>query len=376
MKKSGINGRHRWLRISSFVPAGVFAASGTALLLAGRCSPAFADWYRGHVYRGLSEIFCAVSGIFPFSVSEIGIYTLAVIAGADCVRCVLPGKRREKLGRYGIRLLTGASVLWFLYAANCGVNYYSRAFSETAGLTVGETSAEELTSLCRYLVENIREQDAILGISSAEDGQTENTNPTDFAYFREQGERCREAMTKLGEEYPALEKNYPAPKPILGSHFFTVQQITGIYSPFTVEANVNTEIPYYNIPFTMCHELSHLSGFMREDEANFIAFLACIGSDDPETRRSGYLSGWVYAGNALAAAAPEAFSDLYGSLSDADRQDLSFNNEFWAKYNGKAAETHEKMNDQYLKANGQTEGTESYGHVVDLMLAWYKKEGG
>ena len=71
-------------------------------------------------------------------------------------------------------------------------------------------------------------------------------------------------------------------------------------------------MPYYNIPHTICHELSHLKGFMREDEANFIGYLACIGSDSPDFRYSGYLTGWVYAGNALAKADLEAYYGLYG----------------------------------------------------------------
>lgn len=53
------------------------------------------------------------------------------------------------------------------------------------------------------------------------------------------------------------------------------------------------------IPVTMCHELSHLSGYMREDEANFIAFLACLQSDDPEFRYSGVYLASVHAMNAL-----------------------------------------------------------------------------
>ena len=36
----------------------------------------------------------------------------------------------------------------------------------------------------------------------------------------------------------------------------------------------------YNLPFTTCHELSHLRGFMQEEEANFIGFLACVNADD------------------------------------------------------------------------------------------------
>ena len=79
-----------------------------------------------------------------------------------------------------------------------------------------------------------------------------------------------------------------------------MQQLCGVYSPFTVEANYNGDMPDYNVPHTLCHELSHLKGFMREDEANFIGYLACISSENEAFRYSGYLTGWVYAGNALA----------------------------------------------------------------------------
>ena len=89
-------------------------------------------------------------------------------------------------------------------------------------------------------------------------------------------------MIRLGQSYPQLDGYYPYPKPLINSRLLSVQQLCGIYSPFTIEANYNREMPYYNIPHTICHELSHLKGFMREDEANFIGYLACIGSDSPD----------------------------------------------------------------------------------------------
>ncbi|KAI4439854.1 hypothetical protein C824_002341 [Schaedlerella arabinosiphila] len=84
-------------------------------------------------------------------------------------------------------------------------------------------------------------------------------------------------MKKLAEEYPDLKGYYPHPKPVCISEILSYQNLSGVYSPFTIEANFNADMIDYNIPFTLCHELSHLRGFMQEEEANFIAFLACIG---------------------------------------------------------------------------------------------------
>ena len=181
-----------------------------------------------------------------------------------------------------------------------------------------------------------------------------------------------ESMKDLGTAYPQLSGYYPYPKPLMNPRLLSIQQLCGIYSPFTIEANYNREMPYYNIPHTICHELSHLKGFMREDEANFIGYLACIGSDSPDFRYSGYLTGWVYAGNALAKADLEAYYGLYGRLAPEAARDLAWNNQFWDRFDGKVAEASTQLNDRYLKANNQEDGVRSYGRMVDLMLAYYR----
>ena len=87
---------------------------------------------------------------------------------------------------------------------------------------------------------------------------------------------------------------------------------------------------------------------------------------------SGYLTGWVYAGNALAQVDREGYIELYGHLCGQAQKDLRENNAFWEQYEGKVAEAANQINDVYLKANDQTDGVKSYGRMVDLMLEYYK----
>ena len=112
-------------------------------------------------------------------------------------------------------------------------------------------------------------------------------------------DRARAAMFSLGATYPELSGYYPQPKGLLFPAFLSVQNLSGIYSPFTIEANYNSAMVSYNLPFTICHELSHLRGFMQEKEANFIGFLACVNADDTAFNYSGYLLGWIYATNEI-----------------------------------------------------------------------------
>ncbi|WP_276929276.1 DUF3810 family protein, partial [Herbinix luporum] len=50
-------------------------------------------------------------------------------------------------------------------------------------------------------------------------------------------------------------------------------------------------------------------------------------------------------------------------------------NEYWAKYEDTVVSTvSNKINDTYLKANAQSDGVKSYGRMVDLLLAKYRKD--
>lgn len=61
-------------------------------------------------------------------------------------------------------------------------------------------------------------------------------------------EEAAAAMEALGEQYPSLEGSYPRPKELIFSSLLSWQNLTGVYSPFTVEANYNGDITDYNIP--------------------------------------------------------------------------------------------------------------------------------
>ena len=112
---------------------------------------------------------------------------------------------------------------------------------------------------------------------------------------------------------------------------------------------------------------------MQEEEANFIAFLACIESERTDFQYSGYLSGWVYCMNALYRADYESWQEVRLLLNEAAEPDLSANTEFWDAYEGRISETADKINDTYLKVNGQADGVQSYSRMVDLIVAYFEK---
>ena len=365
-------------------------------------SSTFADAYSNYVYRVLSLGIGSVMGLLPFSVVELLLYATilfvlfdfvkqlcrALRVGAACVHsarvsqdaqthllAAVARPLRRFLGHFFLIL----STLLVLYVFLCGINYHRTSFSQEAGLSVtldehGTVYDEaDLIALCDYLVTEINDTEAQLDVSCI--GQTMETPKPSAAWLWHAGRTGQRAMEKLGQRYSRLSGHYPFPKPILNTWILSVQQTTGVYSPFTVEANYNRDIAYYDIPFTICHELSHLRGYMQEEEANFIGVLATIGADDLYFNYSGYVSAWVYAGNALARVDSTAFATLYSRINARTRQDMLYNNAYWKQFEGKPAEAHEQLNDAYLKLQGQTTGVRSYGHVTDLMLEYFAKNG-
>lgn len=319
-----------------------------------RSSEEFGSWYVSVIYPVIVNTLGRFFGWFPFSVAELLLYGLTgtLIGGF--------WRFRRKKKNYLLFIFCLSSVLFFSYTVCCGINYFSRPFSAYLPYSIKACSTEELSALLDWLTDQVNE--------TGEEfyGQETVYSQTDLGYLGV------EAMQLLSEEYPVLQGFYPRPKPLVFSAFLSIQQLAGIYSPFTVEANYNQDMTAYNIPHTICHELSHLRGFMREDEANFIGFLACIGSPDAGYRYSGYLSGWIYAGNALAKLDHEAYRACHDRLDERVLKDFQENREFWSRYESGISEAAETMNDTYLKANHQSDGVQSYGRAVDLMLAWYK----
>lgn len=204
-------------------------------------------------------------------------------------------------------------------------------------------------------------------------------------YGEDIGEQAIVCMQELGETYERLEGFYPHPKPMAASDFFSQQRMCGYYFPFSMEANYNNVMYIMNKPATMCHELAYLRGYIFEDEANFISFLACIQSDDPVFEYSGYLSVLYYLDNDFFDAVGRN-RELYNAQPAISAQvhadNIFLTDEEWKRINSKALinteivdEISDVVVDTTLKVNGVGDGMNSYNRVVKLLLQYYKLQG-
>lgn len=335
------------------------------LLFSAQKYRVFADWYSDNIYTLLVSTIGRFFGIFPFSFVEIALYL--VISGilASFFRMLIRTFQRKTCNwsGYAANLFLFASIIFLSYTLCCGINYGRSSFSEKTGIQTASYTKEELSQTCKYLTEQVNHLADQVSRDASGIADVGNDVP----------QKSQAAMYKLAEEYPALEGYYPLPKGLTIPYILSVQNLSGIYSPFTIEANYNSAMTDYNLPFTACHELSHLRGFMLEDEANFIGFLACTNSDDISFQYSGYLMGWLYASNQLYETDYESYVKICEQLADGAKKDLNANSRFWSNYDGQIAEVSNQINDSYLKANGQEEGVVSYDRMVDLLVAYLRQ---
>ena len=120
--------------------------------------------------------------------------------------------------------------------------------------------------------------------------------------------------------------------------------------------------------------MAHQRGFAREDEANFISYLACKNHPDISFQYSGYLDALRQVMDQLYRYDKSKYNDLKKKYSQGMTNDLHAVYQFWRNYSGSiVAKTTYKMNDTYLKLNRQKDGIHSYGRVVDLLIAEYRK---
>lgn len=319
------------------------------------------QYYSNGIGKILRIALNTVSRVFPFSLAEILYYTLVLLLIFFIIRLIY-SMLKKKLVDSLLDLLTYLSVLYVAFMVLWGFNYNRMPLSYTLNLTVEKSSENELYDLCQELIRRANSLRVQL------DENSEGVVAMQGNY-KDIFDRAYLSYEILGDIYPELSGYYGEPKPILASPLMSYTGITGMYMPYTGEANVNTNIPEFTLPSTATHEMAHQRGFAREDEANYLAYLSCILHPDVDFQYSGVMLALSHSLNAMARENIDDYAELRDFISQDVRDDLKYESDFWRFYEGRIEEISNKVNDSYLKSNGQSAGVKSYGRMVDLLLA-------
>ena len=346
-------------------------------------SHAVADFFRDSAGFAVRLILTSATNLLPFSLGEIILFISVPLGVFLLVRFCLgvkrAGNRRREL-LWGLsRFAAFACVIMFLFAFTLGVGYGATPIQASIGLERRLISPDDLVYAMRVLIDEANAEISRLeaaGLYFNEDGST--AMPYDL---RELNARLHQAFINLnGRHGSAVRLIRSRAKPIIISGVFSRMNITGVYSFFTGEGNINMHPPDFSIVFTAAHEMAHAMGVAREDEANFAAFLACLHSDCSYIRYSGLVVMISWLRWPLFEADPDAYYELMGRLSSVAREELRSNARFWERYRGQPlARVATAVNDAYLRAQagGRDEGERhlgvaTYGLVRDLAVIYLR----
>ena len=344
----------------------ILAVSLVAYALSIRLS-SVADAINGTFSVGIRFILSCLTYPLPFSLFEVLIIISPLLLVLLIFMMVKRGNDRPSRVRGILSVLSVISIIFTSYIFTLGVGYHTTPVAEKLGIYEdNEISTDELYDTLNIIVDEINllaDKIDFDGVESRMSYSADDLN-----------RRIISAYNSLNDRYGVLTNYNSRGKPV---HFSTVMSdlgITGIYSFFTGEANVNVEYPDYCLAFSSAHELAHQRGIARENEANFIAFLVCISSSDDYLKYSGYLNIYEYLASDLYALDKELYSGVISRLSPVAIADMRAANSVYQKHkDSPLGRINERLNDAYLKANG-TDGVVTYGYVVRLAVSYYQQQ--
>ena len=247
------------------------------------------------------------------------IYTVSTITKTIIALVKKGDKPFHRLIRYGSFIVKTICVILSTFILFGAFNYNSLPLSDIAGYELRKRDTQTLAELCLLLEEK----------ASASYVEVRETDI--FVYTGE----ANKAYEKAREQYDFFDgytEVLTSAKPAFSSIIMCYLQISGIYPYLLPESVINTKTPTCALPHTVCHELAHQMGFAREDEANFIAYMACLQSDNPIFAYSAYYTAFSYAMDELRYYDTKTWTAIMDSVDKNVKKDISCENAYWSQF--------------------------------------------
>ena len=338
--------------------------------------PSVVGWWYSHLFFAVaSKRMREVISAIPIAIGEWIYIILLIILIYNILICLFKLKNEIKKPFFWQNLLKSWSqrfaFFYVLFELVWGLNYHKNSPALDFGLQVPNQYTEvQMDSLSLSYIGQLNEIRANLGSFTP--------NEPKRPLFENAITQSINAYRATAIKYPFLEYSNPNIKkaniPSLGDKLGYL----AFYQPLTTEAIIRDDLPYYTLPFTICHEMAHQLGYASESEANFIAYQVAYTSKEPLLTYSMLLQLFTYSQQAqLALIAKRNDFDTWKKIVARNKQLLSPQvledrkkiRAFFQERMGERIAGTEKLYDQFLILNQQTKGIESYNDVLLWVLA-------
>lgn len=326
--------------------------------------PEFVEqYYSEGLYQWLSKLFRFVLGWLPFSFGDL-VYGLG---GLYIIWWVIKNRKRitKDFKHWITDVFAAVSLIYFAFHLFWGMNYYRLPLHKNLDLNADYTT-EQLVAVTEKLILASN----TLHLSIVQHDSLKVDLPYDKAAIFKM---IPEGYDNLKPVFPDLEYHPESAKQSLFSYPLTYMGFSGYLNPLTNEAHINGRIPMYKFPTTTSHEIAHQLGYAAENEANFIGFLAATKNDDSYIKYCGYTFGLRFCLGEIYRRDECLFEDLLADVNLGIRKNYEESRKFWEAHQNPFEPFFKLFYGNFLKANNQSKGMESYSYVVALLVNYLEK---
>lgn len=325
-------------------------------------------FYSTHFYVFFSNIQRILFGWIPFSFGDI----LYFIAGCWILWkltsnfiLLIKRKANKRLAlRKLLKLLLVFSFIYIVFYLFWGINYDRKGIGYQLQLIPQQYDVSDLLLMQNLLLQKVNGTKAVV-IKKNEK----------YPSTAELIQRAKKGYAEAAVKFPFLRYRNVSVKTSLYGTFGDYLGFTGYYNPFTGEAQINTTVPKMLQPYIATHEIGHQLGYAKENEANFVGYLAAVNSTDTLFHYSTYLDLFLYTNREVYFLDSTSSKKAMDKLSFAVKKDLAEIKQFDLNHQSFFEPIISWMYGNYLKLNNQPKGLHSYNAVVGMLIAYYKKYG-
>ena len=324
-------------------------------------------WYSTQIYPTIGNTLRIITGWLPISVGDIGYIVLILFFVYRFIKFLnkLFKKQITKLGciRNFFFYTIFFSILYIVFYSFWGLNYYRKGIAYQLKIERSNYSDDDLLSLTQNLATKAGEYRHELpqNISNA------------LLTKQELFSLAKASYDSVEKEYPFLKFTHRSTKASIFGGLGNYLGYTGYYNPFSGEAQINMHSPFIVLPAVVCHEMAHQLGYATEDEANFVGYLAASHSFNKIFQYATYLDLYQYASSELFVRDSNKYNIVVKNLDTLVRKDIIDIRNFYRPYRTRMRKIINTIYGQYLKANNQPQGIDTYSDVISLLISYRKK---
>ncbi len=330
-------------------------------------------FYSNGFYKLYARLIMMLTKPFPISIAEVALGTILLIIPVSILGLIrklmnVQVDRARIVILFFLNWLCVGAVFLTMFVVGMAPNYMRQPLPQAIGLSIEKPATKDIVELTQYIADRANK------LAKKLDAEQAKPQPLTVEELQKYSVA---AYSLLEQARPELATKvsmaqYTVPKPVKFSDVMSDFGVLGAVTPFTMEANVNTHITGYNVPVSMMFELAHICGFMREEEALWLAIEAGRASDQLYMQYSSEISALRHCLGVLVDTDKDAATAIYNGLEERIRSDYAASDDYFAQRKGKKMDIGNNVSDVYLKLNKQTNGIKSSDMVVDILLADYK----